>query len=207
MKRPTIEVLVCVTWLTLISAGAVTLLNYENTPGLADVTPQQWPSDAAIALDPLRPTLVMFAHPQCPCTRASINELNRLLARSQGRVTTHVLFLKPDSETDEWTHSDSWRAVAAIPGVSVAADRNGAVAARFGAETSGYVVLYDRQGQLLFKGGITSARAHAGDNAGANMIVSMLAGTENKAGQTPVYGCSLLDTCVAPSQESVPWPP
>ena len=37
---------------------------------------------------------------------------------------------------------------------------------RFGAETSGQTLLYDRDGRLLFSGGTTGSRGHDGDNAG-----------------------------------------
>jgi hypothetical protein len=76
-------------------------------------------------------------------------------------------------------------------------DPNGAEAQLFGAETSGYVLLYDTLGQLLFKGGITGSRGHAGDNAGENAIVSLLTGQGASAKQAPVYGCSLIGECEA----------
>ena len=59
----------------------------------------------------------------------------------------------------------SWRSAAAIPGVTVHVDHDGGEARRFGAETSGFVVLYDAHGELLFAGGITTGRGQAGDNA------------------------------------------
>jgi len=46
---------------------------------------------------------------------------------------------------------------------------------------------------LLFKGGITSGRGHAGDNAGADAIALLLAAQDPGVRQTPVYGCSLVN--------------
>ena len=151
-------------------------------------------------LDRNRDTLIMFVHPQCPCTRASLEELNRLLARSQGRVDAQVLFFKRGKFSGDWTRTDLWRNAAAIPGVAVHEDLDGAQARLFGAETSGYVLLYDAHGQLLFKGGITGSRGHAGDNAGENAIVSLLTGQDAKLKQTQVYGCSLLGKREAPPE-------
>jgi hypothetical protein len=151
-------------------------------------------------LDQKHDTLIMFAHPQCPCSRASIEELNRLLARSHGNVAAQVWFFKPAGFPADWTRSDLWRSAAAIPGVTVHDDPDGAQARLFGAETSGYVLLYDPRGQLRFKGGITGSRGHAGDNDGEDAIVSLLAGQQVNLKQTPVYGCSLLGKCQAPSQ-------
>ena len=137
----------------------------------------------------------MFAHPQCPCTRASVEELNRLMARCSGQVAAHVLFLKPAGLPDSWTRTGLWPSVAAIPKVSVQEDADGAEATRFGAETSGFVVLYDPQGKLLFKGGITGGRGHAGDNAGESAVASLLTERTAAIAETPVFGCSLLGNC------------
>jgi hypothetical protein len=43
------------------------------------------------------------------------------------------------------------------------------------------------RGCLLFSGGITAARRHAGDNAGESAIVALL------NNQTLVFGCSLVN--------------
>src|SRR5882672_12720150 len=129
------------------------ILNYQNVSGSIGIAPEHWPAEAQITLDSKHDTLVMFAHPQCPCTRASMEELNRLLAQSEGRVTARVVFLKPGKFSDDWTKTDLWRSAAAIPGVTVHEDLDGAQARLFGAETSGDVLLYDIHGQLLFKGG------------------------------------------------------
>ena len=40
---------------------------------------------------PGQPTLVLLAHPQCSCTRASLDELGEALARTRIRPTTYVL--------------------------------------------------------------------------------------------------------------------
>jgi hypothetical protein len=169
------------------------MLTYERAAGSTGQTPPHWPADTGLSLDANRATLVMFAHPKCPCTRASVGELNRLLAQCPGRVATHVLFFAPEHGASDWAQSDLWKSVAAIPGVAVEIDRDGKRAQRFGAETSGHVVLYNSRGELLFEGGITAGRGHAGDNAGANSIVSLLLANETSAPQTPVFGCSLLN--------------
>src|SRR5208282_2963125 len=125
----------------------------------------------------------------------SLEELNRLLAQCRGQVAAHVVFFKPEIFSNDWVQTDLWRSAKAIPGVTVHEDSDGTQARRFGAETSGYVLLYDINGQLLFKGGITGSRGHAGDNAGENAVSSLLAGQAVSLRQTPVYGCSLLGKC------------
>jgi hypothetical protein len=58
--------------------------------------------------------------------------------------------------------------------VTVVRDDSGREAGRFGAATLGQTLLYDADGSLLFSGGITAARGHAGDNAGRSELVSLL---------------------------------
>jgi hypothetical protein len=179
-------------WLSAIGTGIVMVLDYENASGSVGNSPKQWISGTSIPLDPAHDTLIMFAHPRCPCTRASLGELNRLLAQSNGRITAHVLFFRPPNYPADWTRTELWRTAAAIPGVMVQDDINDAVARKFGAETSGYVLFYNPQGQLLFRGGITGSRGHAGDNLGESAIISLAMGKPANVTQTPVYGCSLL---------------
>jgi hypothetical protein len=145
--------------------------------------------------------MILFAHPKCPCTEATMEELNRILAHAAGNVTTHVLFLKPAGFSDDWLRSSLWEGAAAIPGVAVREDSAGAEARIFGAETSGYLVVYAPNGKLLYKGGITGSRGHAGDNAGADAVISLLAGTPGLP-SAPVFGCSLLKECQSPA---TPW--
>lgn len=168
------------------------VLDYESASGAAGGAPKQWLSGTSIPLDNTRDTLIMFAHPRCPCTRAGLDELNRLLAQSNGRIAAHVLFFKPPGYSSDWTHATLWRTAEAIPGVSVQEDTNDAVARKFGAETSGYVLLYNPRGQLLFRGGITGSRGHAGDNVGESAIISLAMGKPSGVTQTPVYGCPLF---------------
>jgi hypothetical protein len=144
-----------------------------------------------VPLDAARPTLVLFAHPLCPCTAATMAELDRVMARCDGRVAATVLFYADEKLAPHWEHTDLWKHAAAIPGVRAAADRLGAAARTFGALTSGTVVLYAPDGRLLFHGGITGARGHEGDNAGAAAVVAAASGGDAPPRTTPVYGCEL----------------
>jgi hypothetical protein len=179
-------------WLFMIAVGVGALWSYESTPGAAAAAPGMWPAASSIKPDAKRATLVMLAHPHCPCTRASIGELALLMTQAQGRVTAYVLFVKPAGFSDKWVQSDMWSSAAAIPGVTPVLDDDGTEAGLFHAETSGQTVLYDATGNLLFSGGITSARGHAGDNAGRTAIVSLLTSEEAEERGTPVFGCPLF---------------
>src|SRR5207245_290942 len=113
-----------------------------------------------------RYTLLMFAHPKCPCTRASIDGLNRLMAWRQGRLSVVVLFFRPSRSGEPWEKSGICRSAESISGVRVIWDNDGKEAIRFGARTSGQTFVFDPQGRMWFTGGITAARGVQGDNAG-----------------------------------------
>jgi len=188
-------------WLVVVGAGLSVIWRYENAPGLAAAPPGLWPAESSLQRAAGRATLVMLAHPHCPCTRASIGELALLMARCQGRVEAHVLFYQPDDFSNEWAQTDLWQSAAAIPGVTVKTDPGGLEARRFRAETSGQVLLYDGAGRLLFSGGITGSRGHSGDNAGRSAVVSLLTGGAADRDQTSVFGCSLFDRQCAEQRE------
>lgn len=186
-------VLLCFIWLLTISVGIAMVLRYENASGAVGPVTPHWPSVKQVSLDPARDTLVMFVHPKCPCTRATLGELNRIMAQCDGRIVAQVFFLQPKGFSDDWVHSGLWGTAAAIPGVTVHTDPQGLIGQKFGAETSGYVLLYNPAGQLLFSGGITGSRGHAGDNAGEDAIDALVSGQNSGLTHTTVYGCSLLN--------------
>ena len=82
-------------WLGSAGAGLFWLMAYDNTPGAIADAPAGWPSASALTRDPNAPTLVMLAHPRCDCTRASLGELEELLARVKVKPRTFVVFIKP----------------------------------------------------------------------------------------------------------------
>jgi hypothetical protein len=182
-----------VLWLLLVSAGLSVLWGYESAPGVAAKPPLRWPADSKIQPAQASPTLIMLAHPHCPCTRASLGELALLMARSQGRLTAYVLFLKPPGFSEDWEKTDLWQNAASIPGVKAIVDEGGAEARRFHAATSGQTILYDAEGRLLFSGGITASRGHSGDNAGRSAIMSLVNREAAERAETFVFGCPLFD--------------
>lgn len=186
-------------WVLAIGAGFWLVWSHQNTPGAASVPPSQWPANSRIKPASSIPTLVMIAHPHCPCTRASIGELAVLMTHCQGRVVAYVLFVKPRDLPDGWERTDLWDSAASIPGVTVLSDEGGLEASQFNAETSGATVLYDAEGRLLFSGGITVSRGHSGDNEGRSAIVALLNREQSDVTTSRVYGCSIVDQ--AGSQE------
>lgn len=194
-ERPLLAVLTAL-WIAVVAAGMAGLWHY----GLSRGAPAAAPARADAAADG-RAHLVMLAHPHCPCTRASLAELERLMAQAHGQVRADVYFLAPAEMPADWVESALWARAAAIPGVRVWRDPDGRTAAGYGAATSGQVVLYDAGGRRLFQGGITAARGHEGDNAGRAAVLAALAGAT--PADTPVFGCPLAAAPAAACEEGI----
>jgi hypothetical protein len=187
-----------VLWLGASCGGLAMLAIYANSPGPSQSSPSQWPLDTKLRLGERGATLILFAHPRCPCTRATLGELEKLVASRQGSVTPWVVFCKPTGSDESWDQSDLRQTAAAIPAAHVVSDLDGVEARRFHATTSGDALLYSDQGKLLFHGGITLARGHAGDNPGRSAIESILTDAMPACRQTPVFGCPIA---VSPEQK------
>jgi hypothetical protein len=179
-------------WLGLAVWGTVAMMSVANQPGPAAAPPAKWPADSALPRPSKRPSLIMFVQPNCNCSKASVEELSLLMERCQGRVNARVLFFKPALQPADWVQSALWQEASAIPGVGLALDQDGREARRFGAETSGEVVLYGADGRLRFQGGITLSRGHLGDNPGRAALQALICHEPSRVTQTPVYGCPLF---------------
>ena len=141
----------------------------------------------------------MIVHPRCPCSRASVGELSRLMTRLGDRVKGYVLVVQPEgTDGDEWSKSELADSAARINGIEVQLDRGGREAKLFGAATSGQTYLYSRTGALQFSGGITASRGHYGDSQGSSEIARLTlegeGATAETAASSNVYGCELHDT-------------
>lgn len=178
-------------WIFGVAFGIRVVLNYDTAAGAVGTVPVHWPAKSAIQLAPDRMTLVMFAHPRCPCTRATMGELAKIMAEAQGKLSGHVVFYWPNDSAAGWDDTDLRRSAAAIPGVTVSDDVDGVESHRFGAETSGHTLLFDRGGRLLFSGGITDSRGHAGGNNGESAVLALVSNQTTNQTRTLVFGCRI----------------
>jgi hypothetical protein len=175
------------------------LWSYSTTPGRRATAALEWPSHSGVTRSPGRSTLLLFAHPQCTCTYASLTELTAILANSAGALEAVVLFSAPSEEPESWVESDLWQAAKQIPGVQVRKDPDNRIAQSFGVYTSGQSLVYTPRGKLIFNGGITPVRGHAGDSAAVDAIIELVrrSGTDPATSDVKlpltaaVFGCSL----------------
>src|SRR4051794_27195181 len=103
-------------WLAATVTTLVLIARYKATPGELGSAPDAWPGASAIQPTPGLANVVLFAHPQCPCTKASMTELARLADELGPTAAIHVVLVRPaDAEVgfEEGTLADRARAIRA----------------------------------------------------------------------------------------------
>ena len=184
-------VILALAWGVVVVSGYGALLRYQARAAPVDraVAPH-WPKELPLARGP-RSTLLLVLHPQCACSRATVRELERLLARAPSSLRTYVLMVRPAGAPVGFERGALWDMVADIPGVTPVVDVGGRMAEKLGPTTSGHALLYDDDGALQFSGGLTQARGHEGESAGGRTLAALLAGTRQEPATTSVFGCAL----------------
>jgi hypothetical protein len=185
-------------WFAIVFGGMLALAYHASIPGQGAQPPPQLAANAPAMGSVGKARLLLFLHPKCPCSRATLGELAKIVSRREKQLDTRVFFYRPAGFSPDWEKTDLWQMAEGIPGVRTMADVDGGMARRFEAKTSGQALLYDGVGQLVFSGGITAARGHSGDNPGESAIVSWLATGQIPPKDTPVFGCSLVQDSYVP---------
>lgn len=191
MKRRWLVPLATALWLTAVGVGFISLGAYGGSPGARPAPPERWPSVGAPARRPGAWTLVVFLHPRCPCTHASVSELARAAARFEEPADILAVFFVPEGADAAWAAGGLWEAAGRLPGARRIIDPGRRLARRFCAETSGLVALYDGAGARRFYGGLTAARGHEGQDVGGESLLAWLSGGQGAA-RSPVFGCPLV---------------
>ena len=178
-------------WVMLLAGGLGAMGAHASKSGAAGDTPEQWPAGLTRVSD--RWTVVLAAHPRCPCTRATVDELMAALRGATEAYELVVLAYMP-RKSEDFAETGVIRRLGALPNTTIIRDADGRTAARFGAMTSGHAAVYDPAGRLRFRGGLTPTRAHVGPNTGAVALRALLQGGSAPATESPVYGCPLDNT-------------
>ncbi len=191
MGRATRFVLpVCgVVWLISLAVGLAMIIDFDARPGELTETTSQWPDGTKLVLDSRGKTLVMFVHPACPCSLASLNELDRLVRSSLVPSTLYVVFVGPRIEGGPLP-----RLVARageIANATLRFDPTGEEANRFDGRTSGTLFVFSATGELAYCGGVTPGRGHIGPNSAWDAAAAAIAGPAS-ADSMPVFGCPLF---------------
>jgi len=179
-------------WLAICLFGFAALARYSGTPGSPGSATAHWPTKSIIRCEPDRFHLVVFMHPLCPCSSATLNSIERIRVASPRELEITVA-LSSEKQLLEAPESHSRRGkIKQIPAVSLIEDVDGIEASFFGARTSGAAFLYGPRKNLLFSGGLTPARGHCGDCDGLAAVADALRNSEAVFVSTPVFGCELL---------------
>ena len=187
MSRKAVTVALILGTATLATlAGTASLIDFETAPGRPPLPPAVWPVNAKIKRAKDRNQIVVVAHPQCGCTQATLRELSDVSGPALS-----VLVFRPNPQSD-WSKDRIGQLVQDIPGATAEWDDAGEGARLFGSSTSGSVLLYGPNGNLLFHGGITQSRGHAGANRGLSQLKLAIQTGQPSMLKSPVFGCSLL---------------
>ena len=197
MKRRTLItgalVLAGLIWTATVGAMFQSIRRFETTPGRTATALSSWPVKSRILPAHDQWTLVMLIHPKCGCSRASIQELRRIIEMSGPSLQTYVLVYRPADSPTGWEKTEVVEAASHLQRGRVVIDPDGQEARLFGGFTSGQTFLYDRHGDLRFSGGITSLRGHAGINRGSMDVVDIVH-AKVQQGAHPVFGCAIVTT-------------
>lgn len=203
-------------WVGLVAYGIGLWTAYDQRPGeIPDSTAASVPPSGSAGFW----RVLMFIHPHCPCSQASVGELRRMLhqlaeAAQEGSVQASILVVRPPEAPAGWEQGDILSEIQGWNEVSVIIDQGGEEAKRWKVTTSGHVIVLDPQGRVRFRGGITPGRGQQGSSAGSLRIVQIIreascavgvddscaSETDEKKvpGETvrpvvtaPVYGCPL----------------
>lgn len=179
-------------WAVALIGGTLGLAAYSSRPGSGTSAGGPWPNDSRVAKHDQLPTLVMFLHPKCSCSVATLRELQRCLSTRKDSVSLHIGFYCPSEKSDSWAATKLRSQAERIAPGSTFVDRKAREARRFGAVTSGHLIAFSPDGTCLFSGGITSSRAHEGSNSGADAIRQILSRKRPKTRTTPIFGCPIV---------------
>lgn len=173
--------------------GARGLLAFDHGPGEVGSVPARWPSASAVERRLDGPELLVFLHPSCSCSVATVNEIRSLgLSAMQPRSAPEVTMFFAGMSREESQSSALWKQARQIPGAHVIWDEEGRESKLFGALTSGIALLYSSRGELLFHGGVTGSRGHEGDNYGLARLAEAIRTGREVSAPGFVFGCALF---------------
>ncbi len=183
-------------WSVGVVAGMGYLERYDQRAGPETVVlPQE---ELGGELSPVRTDtdvhwqLKLFLHPHCPCSRASVAAWERLLEQLSGEaIEAEVVWVRPPEAAVGWEAGSLQERVQQMKGVRQWTDVGGVVASHYGVKTSGCLVIINKEGRVVYRGGLTVGRGRTNTFAVAESVARAI----RQCGDfpaSPVYGCPLL---------------
>src|SRR4051794_21997027 len=102
------------TWAGVLGAGLYYLNSYEARAGAAAGVSARWPAEGpALASEGV--TIVVFLHPECPCSRATVASLDQIMAHGGGHVRAYVVGVMEEGAPSDWEKSGLLKRAGEIP--------------------------------------------------------------------------------------------
>ncbi len=178
-------------WVIVVLLGFLWVDNYSNTGSLPVDLFTEIPALSAFRKDLGKPLLLVFIHPMCSCSRATLTELDRLAASLQD-VKTYVVFTQPAGRSPAWVKNDLWDKATKMKGITPIIDGGGNEASIFKATTSGHTILFNSKGSQVYAGGLTAARGHVGEAVGQSIIKQWVSKRLDNPLFSKVFGCNIF---------------
>ena len=178
-------------WVLAAAGGAIGLLAQETRVSGRRSTPATWPADSRIQRARNTGTMLVFVHPNCPCTRATVARILDTTLGARAKTGPAVVFVARPAADDDWRATWLLDSAARTPGSRIVSDDRMTETALFGVETSGHVLLYDSRGALLFDGGVTAGRGHRAPNAASDALSQAIVDNLSNTAKTAVFGCDI----------------
>jgi hypothetical protein len=186
--------LLIVIWTLGVGGGFWALIGYQYQSQGNLLAKSLWPEDTMLERNRGGPTLLLFFHPRCPCSQATLSEFERMQRHLSSKAKVFMLFIQASGTGESWVQTNLWRRARRLLQVVVKRDAGGQEAYRFGARCSGQALLFNGAGELVFSGGLTASRSHEGHNYGVSKLLNAIDRTPGKRVQFPVFGCPLFSS-------------
>lgn len=150
--------------------------------------PERYRSAANLAQEEL--TILISVHPDCPCTAASLEQIDRFMVKHSERAKLFALVQSSENRAPK--DGNYWQQITRLPNATPIFDQGGTLAAELGIIASGATAAYDASGTLRFQGGLTASRGHAGSSKGLDALEALASATERlELCSTPAFGCPI----------------
>lgn len=183
---------VCATgvWLVAVCFSIAWFSKYESTAGAIGPQNRAWPASTTLPRNLNGPTIVLFLHPKCPCSTASIRQLFEFTDGVKDAAIVTVLVL-PTGTDESFAQGPVIDLLEREYQHRPIVDREGKEAELFGAQTSGQAYAYGLEARLLFCGGLTPARGQTGYTPSLHKLRTALQHRDSGPTSCPVFGCPL----------------
>ncbi len=112
-------------WCMVIVVGVALAARFDGTAGTGSQPPITWPENKLISLDSHRDTLLMFLHPHCPCSAASLTDLSKLMTSFKSPPAAYLVNVVPPGASVDWAQSELIESAKTIAHVIVLDDVDG----------------------------------------------------------------------------------